>query len=335
MKKKELYNILSLQKVVAFLAISTVSSFLLTMCNDIFEKNLEKKTVTLISPYNGMITEQLSILFWWEELDGADSYQLQVVTPSFDSIQRLMLDTNLTTNIFQHTFSPGNFQWRVKAFNSAYETLYSTWSFTIDSSNSLSGQTVILKSPADNYITNDTSLNFSWYPLLNATSYRFEINNESSLLFSINLDTTAVTIPYYNSDNIMLCPAFDEGGFTWCVQAYNEISQSISSARSFIVDTTAPPTPTLIYPSDNALINDSLVTLSWQRGACSGTSVRDSLYIFGDSLLTNLKLSTRTTDTTYQYSIPAAGSYFWFLISIDAAANSSDYTNIRKFRHEE
>src|SRR5690349_16647268 len=83
---------------------------------DIIEPDLSKETVTLLAPANGYETTMLTNLFWWDAVKNAEKYNLQIVTTGFSSIQRLMLDTNLTANKFQFTLPPGIFEWRVKAF---------------------------------------------------------------------------------------------------------------------------------------------------------------------------------------------------------------------------
>ena len=46
---------------------------------DIVEINLEGKYVAVIAPQENYVTTTLTHTFWWEELEGATGYELQIV----------------------------------------------------------------------------------------------------------------------------------------------------------------------------------------------------------------------------------------------------------------
>lgn len=98
-------------------------------CAEILEKSVTNKQVELSAPYNNLVTTDSIQTFYWQPVDGADSYQLQVVSPNFDSIAKLIVDTTIHSNIFPLTMSMGQYQWRVRAFNGS-----STTSFTVQQS---------------------------------------------------------------------------------------------------------------------------------------------------------------------------------------------------------
>lgn len=80
----------------------------LTACTDIFEKNLEKQTVILLSPANNLQTELSSHTFWWEEIKQARNYNLQVVKGSFTQVQALVLDTHIVDEKFSFCITARN-----------------------------------------------------------------------------------------------------------------------------------------------------------------------------------------------------------------------------------
>lgn len=103
-------------------------------CSDIFEKNLEQQKVNIIGPADSLITSQRSFTFWWDYVEGATGYQLQIVEPSFLDVERLILDTIITENKFGYSLIPGRYQWRVSGVNSTSATLFTTYTLMVDTS---------------------------------------------------------------------------------------------------------------------------------------------------------------------------------------------------------
>ena len=58
-------------------------AFLITSCTDFVEKDISKKTVAILAPPDGYVTYSVTLTFWWQEIDGAENYSLQVVRPDF------------------------------------------------------------------------------------------------------------------------------------------------------------------------------------------------------------------------------------------------------------
>ena len=102
-------------------------------CEEIFERNLYGEIVTLVAPTNDVVSSEIEHQFTWDRLDGLSEYQLQIVTPTFDSIAALIIDTVTASNLVRVTLSRGHqYQWRVRAMNSAYSSLFSKpWTLTI------------------------------------------------------------------------------------------------------------------------------------------------------------------------------------------------------------
>ena len=169
-----------------FLMLITVSN-LLSSCDDIIEPSISKKLVTLEAPVNQYQSTSYTINFWWDAVDNALTYHLQVVTPTFASPGSLVLDTIVTSNKFSFTLSPGNYQWRVTAENGSSQTAFAgPRNFTIDAS-SIKQQSVLLNSPTNQYLTNQSPVVFQWGSMYGATQYRFEIDtnnfvNESAVV---------------------------------------------------------------------------------------------------------------------------------------------------------
>jgi hypothetical protein len=101
-------------------------------CAEIIEKSLTNEQVMLSAPANNVASSDSLQTFYWQKLDGATSYQLQVVSPNFDSIVKLIADTTVNTNMFPISLDTGQYQWKVRAFNASSTTLFSgPWTLTI------------------------------------------------------------------------------------------------------------------------------------------------------------------------------------------------------------
>jgi len=94
-------------------------------CEEVLEPSLETKKVVSLAPVDNLISVSTSQTFYWETLNGATKYQLQIVSPRFDSIVQLISDTTILTNQFPFSLSQGNYQWRVRAINNSTHSNYS------------------------------------------------------------------------------------------------------------------------------------------------------------------------------------------------------------------
>lgn len=113
--------------------ISLTIVFLLIMasCEAVFVENISNKTVTLISPSDKVEITTGEVSFNWSQIEDAEIYQLQIATPSFETPTQILLDTMVNKMIFKKELTIGEYEWRIKAKNSEYETVYSTNAFTV------------------------------------------------------------------------------------------------------------------------------------------------------------------------------------------------------------
>jgi hypothetical protein len=310
-------------KVSVLIALSGLG--ILTSCEAIFEKNLEDQEVFLIIPLDSLTTDLAAQTFWWERVDGAEGYNLQIVSPCFDSILRLVLDTNITGERYEINLYPGEYQWRVRAYNYSSSTDYYQRILMILNTFDLSNQQVVLKSPAINFITKDTSVRFEWFPLNNATDYRFELKYDS-------WGGDYVINPVLATENYLTLD-LNEGRYAWGVQAQNENSASLFTTRIFMIDTTRPGIPILIKPIPNDTSFSHEVLFEWSRPDTSGSSIKDSLLISQDSSFTGVRYCKYffTDNITHRATLDFSGKYFWRVRSVDAAGNLSGYSQTRKF----
>ncbi|OWW23505.1 hypothetical protein B4Q04_20105 [Zobellia sp. OII3] len=122
---------------IIFLALLVLSS-----CQDILEvPDISNKNIELLAPKDSTTVLHNNVSFTWTEILEADTYSVQIATPNFNNAAQIEFDTILRvdstfirTGIIQN-LPDSDYEWRVKALNSGYETNYSSSVFTVKSSN--------------------------------------------------------------------------------------------------------------------------------------------------------------------------------------------------------
>jgi len=293
---------------------------------DFIAKDIRKETVAILAPANNLITPDNSVTFWWEKLDGADKYNLQIVKPNFNAVQQLITDTNITNDKFICTLKPGTYQWRIKGINNGGSSMYNVYNLVIDTTSNLSSQLIIPVSPINSFLTGSKTINFSWNGLASASNYQVQILNS---LNAIVKDTTTVNTGFTTS-------LLNGGGYSWKVRAYNAYSISqFNYPFTFTVDVTSPPVSVINYPLNGSSVKDT-TELKWIRS--SADTNYDSLYISIDSAFTSLinvsrVYSTKIKINTLSPAVPVSSNYYWWRVkSVDSVGNKSGYSNQLKFK---
>lgn len=296
-------------------------------CEDFFEKNIEDKQVAVLSPLNNAVTPYFAVAFRWNAVNGATAYQLQAVSPSFENPLKLLYDTVVTSQGLTLSFNPGAYQWRIRALNSAYQTIYQTYSFSVETSTDLAKQQVLLKTPAENAYTNASAIAFAWDSVYSATGYLFEVRTAAGAVAYGPVTSTkkAYTFP----DAASSLPALADGSYTWSVSASNWYSATPFAVRSVVVDRTAPAAPLLALPKDKDTLSVTNATFRWTRPVKAGSPIYDSLFVSTTTNMATAYIKGRYTDTTATASM-ATGIYYWSVRSFDLAGNSSGYSATNK-----
>jgi hypothetical protein len=101
-------------------------------CNEVFEESLDNEQVILKAPVDSIVSSESIQAFYWLPFDSGTKYELLIVSPRFDSIERFVTDTIVQKNQFQLSLQSGEYQWKVRAFNFSSSTQYSLpWNFKI------------------------------------------------------------------------------------------------------------------------------------------------------------------------------------------------------------
>lgn len=299
------------------------ASILIYSCEDFIEVELSGKSVTVLAPANNTISSSYNQLFKWEDLKGAEKYQLQIVKPNFSAITQFVLDTTTTSTQFAYTLLPGNYQWRLRAMNNSSVTEYQTFNLTIDSTLDLSSSTVVLVSPADNYYSKYMANTFAWQTMPNADNYVLQILSSGS---TISIQSSTTTTGNYTFTS--------EGTYQWRVYAQNSSSNSAYSTRNIIIDVTAPSVPVPVSPVLDT-ITANPIPLKWNTSSLADSS---HILISTDSLFAVITTKDTTIENTASvvtynfYSAVIGTNYFWKVQDVDKAGNKSAYFTRRKIK---
>lgn len=102
-------------------------------CDDIIEvEDISERTVTVLAPTDESILTITDVNFSWSDVEGSEQYRLQIATPDFETSTQIALDTTIVLTNFTKTLDLGNYEWRIRAENSDYQTAYTTQRFTIE-----------------------------------------------------------------------------------------------------------------------------------------------------------------------------------------------------------
>lgn len=298
---------------------------LLESCDAIIEPSISKKQVQLEAPATQYQSSSFTINFWWDEVEHALSYRLQVVSQTFAAPGGLILDTVVTKNRFSFNFDPGKYQWRVMAKNGSTSTDFSAVrDFEVEAS-SIKQQTVQLSSPANNYLTIQSAQAFQWGSMFGATKYRFEIDtnnfaNEDAVVSNQVIPGTQTNFTFPKDQT-----------YQWRVRAENDTAQSRWSAINLITfDHTPPDAPALSAPATGVTLS---LPVSLQWGAVK-TAQHYRLYVFKSDSSTAYSSSFPMLLNTTSYSFNSGNpgdKIYWKVSAIDAAGNEGAASELRNF----
>ncbi len=304
----------------SFLVLLILPALLLS-CNDLIDKNIDNAPMIVYNPQDSFVSNNYSIVFMWERVTGAGGYHIQIVQPSFNAIQTLLVDSVVAGDKFSVTLFPGVYQWRIRAENGSSHTVYVTRTFIIDSNSNLNGQTFLVSAPANNFATNRTAITYSWPQFPYATFYEHVLSDSAGTPLKTRLTHTTT-----------LTDTLNEGVYQWKVRAVDSInatSTNYSASRYLTVDLTPPSPPILLLPANNS-IDTNYVQLSWQNAQ---DVTADNVIVATDSMFTGIITNTNVTgSTTYSPGALLQGRYYyWRVIGVDAAGNRSNNSVTYKF----
>lgn len=319
------------QSVINVVGYLLLLSAVFTSCEVFTEEDIEKDTITILSPADGTATEIVTHTFWWDKLEGADKYRFQLVSPDFDASEMVIADTLVGSDKFELTLYPGDFQWRIRGENSAYVTDWTYAKLSVIASDDLTRQTIRLRKPLENYFTNESSIVFQWDTISHVKSYELRVY-QGSWEGSLLLDSTNIS-PKLNS---LLIDDLAEAELYWGIRAINEKSESLFNSQRLVIDQTKPEQPTLLKPDNNATLTDTAVVFKWSSSDPKWTTVKDSLFIYEKKTLQDVLVHAGCYDNkTHTVKLSNDKTYRWLVKSVDKAGNESADSEVGEFKLEQ
>lgn len=211
-----------------------VASILIISCSDIIEvTDISEKALTVLAPTDTSVLTETTVNFSWNSVDDAESYRLQIATPDFENTTAIAEDTIVTVTSFSKALNSGTYEWRVRAENSDYQTVYTTQGFSITESDAIdiSNEDVVLLAPADAVtLTTTNTIHFSWETVLNAEDYTIQIAtpdfaNALEIIENETVSTTSFSVSYLAAQE-----------YEWRVKAHNSDYETTYTTQSFTVE---------------------------------------------------------------------------------------------------
>ena len=301
-----------------------------TACDDVLEEDITNDRVDLVSPLDGDTIVGNNVQFLWNSLDGADMYNVQVYREG-----AIVVDSVVDSAPLSLVLGSNDYMWRVKGENFAYETAFTfPQEFSVEASNDLSTQSVELLNPSDDLFTNSTPIIFNWTPIEFATHYEFTLLKNTTSGAVIIYESEPLTETSLSLDNTVLS---EDAVYDWEVVAVNidNETQTVTSTRTFSLDTVAPSVPSLLTPAfEEEFIIDESISFTWNFATDTGpvVSTVTSVYeIATDDAFTNVVFNGQTEITSFSQAFSIAGTYFWRVRGEDLAGNIGGYNLNGKF----
>ncbi|GAB1856642.1 hypothetical protein MHTCC0001_14770 [Flavobacteriaceae bacterium MHTCC 0001] len=204
-------------------------------CDDIIEvTDISQETVELLAPTDSAVVTTDAVTFTWEPVGDAETYKLQLATPSFASASQIVLDSTVIKTTFTKTLANGNYEWRLRAENSAYTTQYFSNAFSVDAITTvvdISGETVVLSAPdADAILSIGETINFSWGAIQGANTYTLQIATPNFENPTQNVEDISVKETTFSKSDL------EAGDYQWRVKGKNTTYETSYVTRDFKVE---------------------------------------------------------------------------------------------------
>lgn len=196
-------------------------------------EDISQDSVVILAPLEDAELNSSTATFSWNAVEDADEYKLQIASPNFEAATEIVEDTTVTATSFSIALEAGDYQWRIRAENSVYESVYTTHSFIVleTDDEDISSEDVALLAPADGLVFDETdTINFSWEPLLYAESYTIQIatpNFENPIEI---IENESVTVETFSISSL------GANDYEWRVRAENHTYQTEYTTQSFTVE---------------------------------------------------------------------------------------------------
>ena len=289
-------------------------------CEEIlFEQNISDQYLEIVTPIDSSIVSSNIVTFKWLPIEGATSYEIQIVKPDFSQINQFLVDEIIEETKYEVELLKGVYSWRVRAFNSGYSTDFTSANFLKKDPEDFSDYRVSLVAPINNLITKNLQHTLKWEPIAEAESYRIQIISAEGI------------IEEYTTEDTQQEVVFAEGRNQWKVRAETNTQNTLYSTRVILTDTLPPFKAELSRPLDDSRLSSTVVNFEWKRENREGSDEFDSLYVYKDNEMDSLYLKDQLSSPG-NVTLEREGIYYWKVKSFDVAGNSSNSAEVFSFR---
>lgn len=297
---------------------------LLWSCSEFIEPSIEHRNITILAPADKIETNSYQQTFWWNPLTDALAYRLQVVSPNFDSVSKLIIDTLIKNEKFVYTLDPGKYQWRVRGENGSSVSNFS-YRFLEIFPSSLTDQIMQVTSPLNGIYTSNQSLKFEWLRLFGAKNYRLQLdanNFQDENKMALNITTDNLTFLH----NLL-----EEGTYQYRIRAENTTENSIwSNVGTFTYDVTGPVAVIIKAPVEKQQVSQP-VRLIWDKVA-DAISYEIFIYKSDRQTLYHKNYPLRLNSTEHSFNLGEVGETIaWRVRAYDRTGNAGAYSEFRTF----
>jgi hypothetical protein len=311
------------------LLILAVFASLLWSCEKIVAEDITAETPVLILPTVNDTVQQNPVHFKWEEMEGASKYHLQVVSPSFASINEFVLDSLITGTEFYFSLDSNEYEMQLTAQNGGYESkTLGPIKFWVGVASSGGSGSVVLTSPVNEQYDNVTFDNqFQWSSFVGATSYEYSLREGSDFSTGVVINTvTGLSTLNYIEPTVL-----SEGTYFWGVKAYYPGGETNYTVNTLYIDTIAPNDPITSLPLNNAFEFSGTISFSWNNGTDQGAvqaPITSTLQIATDAAFGNIVSENSIIGSSFDVDLSTNGIYYWRVANDDSAGNPSNYSNV-------
>ncbi len=318
MSKIKAYSVLN--KFLLITSIVVIALFVFA-CDDFLEKDISDSAISYLNPTSGWETENSEVKFSWETIEGATDYKLMLVSPSFDKVHELIVDSTLTDNILILDLSPGLYEWKVCGQNTVSSSEYTFGDFEILPLYDISTQQIVINNPENDQIINESSIEFDWSKIEGASYYDILIKRGSWTAETFHEEKA-----YSNSYSLVL----EDGVYVCGIAAVDTINKKRTDYAlcNITVNKNVPIAPIPANPANNDTIRNNVIQFCWSHPE---KEQNFRIELFTDVDLFNLVESKESNDTTVFIELENSGQYFWRLKATDSYGHSSGFSSVSTF----
>jgi hypothetical protein len=184
-----------------------------------------------------------------------------------------------------------------------------------------------LNSPTDGALMNNSIPTFEWICGLNAENHRLLVDDDP------NFSSPELDVLLAAADNAYTptTPLADENYF-WKVIAISAVGENSSEVWTFLIDTTPPAQPSLVWPANGESLNDPTPNLDWGAVPENALPVTYFVWIDNDPDFSSPEISAEVTTDNYQLlTALAEGMWYWCVCARDGVGNVGD-NSLRWFK---